>query len=160
MQFVFSFSTFRRLWLIVLLALLIAGMVFGLDVAAQGEESPQLTVIAEALNVRAGPGVNYPAIDVLLRGDQVPVTGHHTPSGWWQVQLEDGRDGWVSGGAAYVQVSGDTESVPEVATAAASTAAAPSGQPSTIVFQTVSGLGGVWARRPRQSVGHQRRWHR
>jgi uncharacterized protein YraI len=139
MQFVIGLFMFRRLWLIVLLALLIAGMVFALDVAAQGEESPQLTVIAEALNVRAGPGVNYPAIDVLSQGDQVPVTGHHTPSGWWQVQLEDGRDGWVSGGAAYVQVSGDTESVPEVATAAASTAAAPSGQPSTIVFQTVSG---------------------
>jgi dipeptidyl aminopeptidase/acylaminoacyl peptidase len=139
MRFVYSLFMFRRLWLIVLLALLIAGMVFALDVAAQGEGSPQLTVIVEALNVRAGPGVTYPAIDVLLQGDQVPVTGRHAPSGWWQVQLEDGRGGWVSGGAAYVRVGGDTESVPDAAAPSASIAGAPSGQGGTIVFQTVSG---------------------
>ncbi len=139
MQFVFSFSTFRRLWLIVLLALLIAGMAFALDVAAQGEESPQLSVIVEALNVRSGPGVNYAVIDILLQGDQLPVVGHDSPSGWWQVQLEDGRSGWVSGGAAYVQVSGDSESVPDVVAPTASAGRAPSGQASTIVFQTVSG---------------------
>jgi dipeptidyl aminopeptidase/acylaminoacyl peptidase/uncharacterized protein YraI len=140
MQFEFSVSTFRRLWLIMLLALLIAGMVFALDVAAQGEESPQLRVITEALNVRTGPGVNYPVIDVLLQGDQIPVIGHDTPSGWWQVQLEDGRSGWVSGGAAYVQeVSGDTENVPEVTAPVAAAGGAPPVQTSTVVFQTVSG---------------------
>lgn len=140
MQSEFSVLTFRRLWLITLLALLIAGMVFALDVAAQGEESPQLRVITEALNVRTGPGVNYPVIDVLLQGDQIPVIGHDTPSGWWQVQLEDDRSGWVSGGAAYVrEVSGDTENVPEVTAPSASAGGAPSVQTGTVVFQAVSG---------------------
>lgn len=139
MQFIFSLSTFRRLSLIVLLVLLIAGMVFALDVAAQGEESPQLSVIVDALNVRSGPDVKYPAIDVLLQGDQVPVIGHDTPSGWWQVQLEDGRSGWVSGGAAYVQVSEDTGNVPDVAAPTASPGRTLPSQTNTIVFQTVSG---------------------
>jgi len=139
MQFIFSVSTFRRLWLIMLLALLIAGMVFALDVAAQDEESPQVSVIVEALNVRSGPGVNYSVIDVLLRGDQVPIIGEDTPSGWWQIQLEDGRSGWVSGGEAYVQVSGDTGGVSAVTAPSASATATSPGQRSTIVFQTVSG---------------------
>jgi hypothetical protein len=122
-----------------LLALLITGMLFAPDVAAQGEQSPQLSVIVGALNVRAGPGMNYPVVDVVLQGDQIPVIGHDVSSGWWQVQLKDGRSGWVSGGAAYVQVSGDTASVPEVAALTASPAGAPAGQTSAIVFQTVSG---------------------
>jgi uncharacterized protein YraI len=130
MQSIVSKSIVLRLWL-VLLALGVAGMAFAVDAAAQGDESPRLTVIIEALNVRSGPGVTYPAFDYLLEGDQVTVLGHDTPSGWWQVQLEDGRTGWVSGGAAYVRVSDATERVPELA--------APAMSASTIVFQTVSG---------------------
>ena len=44
MQSIISSSTFRRLWLIVLLALFISGMAFALDVAAQETESPRVTV--------------------------------------------------------------------------------------------------------------------
>ncbi len=140
MQFILSSFTTRRLWLIVLVALWIAGLASVVDVAAQGGDgSPRLTVIAEALNVRNGPGVAYPVIGVLLQGDEVAVIGRHTPSGWWQVQLEDGRAGWVSGGAAYTQVSGDTAGVPSVAAPTTSAAMASRGRVGTIVFQAVSG---------------------
>lgn len=158
MELVVSKSTIRRLWLIVLLALCIAGMTFVLDVAAQGNESPSLSVIVEALNVRSGPGVTYPALDFLVQGDEVAMIGRHSPSGWWQVQVEDGSTGWVSGGTAYVQVSGDTDGVPEVsAPATSATTPTTAGQggtgPSTgrgtntIVFQTVSG-GPIYAINP------------
>ena len=139
MQFISGKSTVHRLWLIVLLVLLLAGMVFAGDVVALAEESPRLTVIVEALNVRSGPGISYPAVDVLQQGDEVDVIGHHAPSGWWQVSLEDGGTGWVSGGAAYVEVSGDTDNVPEVAASAASAAVPGPSRAGIIVFQTASG---------------------
>jgi hypothetical protein len=144
MQFIFSKSIIHRLWLIVLLALCIAGMAFALDVAAQEDQTPHVTPIVEALNVRSGPGVTYPAIGVLLHGDRVPIIGRHVPTGWWQVELADGRTGWVSGGVAYVQVSGDTGGVPGVLASAAPAAGATPAQAGAIVFQTVSG-GSIYA---------------
>ncbi len=131
---------------LLLMALLTVGVVAGMasapPVGAQGDEGPRLSIIVEALNVRAGPGVTYPVLDVLIPDQQVPVIGRHTPSGWWQVRLDSGLVGWVSGKAAYVRVRGDTSGVPQVA------APAPSAQPAmvtniseggTIVFQTASG---------------------
>jgi dipeptidyl aminopeptidase/acylaminoacyl peptidase len=141
-------STFHCLWVTALLALLVGGMVLVPNAAAQGGDSPQLTVLAEALNVRSGPSVTYPAVGLLARGDQVPVVGRHAASGWWQVELPDGGSGWVSGGAAYVSVSGDTAGVPEVVTFVSAAAAQPTTSataPSaskaggTIVFQASSG---------------------
>ncbi len=137
---------------------LVGGMAFVPSAAAQNDEGPRLTVVAEALNVRSGPGVTFPAFDYLLQGDEVAVIGGHSPSGWWQVRLEDGGTGWVSGGSAYVQVSGDTDGVPEVTAPATSiTTPAAVGQgatgPSaalgtgTIVFQTASG-GPIYAINP------------
>ena len=55
--------------------------------AAQEHAFPRLTVMAEALNVRAGPGITYPVVDVLLKNSQVNITGRHAISGWWQVEL-------------------------------------------------------------------------
>jgi dipeptidyl aminopeptidase/acylaminoacyl peptidase len=138
----------RRLSLIGLMVLCTAAFAAVPSLAAQGGTSPSLSVIAEALNVRSGPGIAYAAIDVLLHGDQVAIIGQDTPSGWWQVRLSDGRSGWVSGGAAYVRVSGDTSGVPFIETSAQAdtTTAAPSaattvGPPErgTLVFQTASG---------------------
>ncbi len=104
----------RRLWLTTLLALLLTGTILVPSAAAQAGDSPQLTVLAEALNVRSGPGATYPAIDLLTQGDQVTIVGQHAASGWWQVKLTGGRTGWVTGGAAYVSVSGDTAGRPRL----------------------------------------------
>ena len=146
-------SSNRQLWLAALLALLLAGTGLVPSAAAQEGASPQLTVLAEALNVRRGPGVSYPVVDLLVRGDVVSVSGRHAASGWWQVELPDGSTGWVSGGAAYVSISGDTSGVPAVtlegaaparpeATALSSPVA--SQARGTIVFQTASG-GAIYA---------------
>jgi dipeptidyl aminopeptidase/acylaminoacyl peptidase len=140
--------TLHHLWVTTLLALLVGGMVLVPNAAAQGGDSPQLTVLAEALNVRSGPSATYPAVGRLARGDQATIIGHHTASGWWQVDLPDGGTGWVSGGAAYVSVSGDTAGVPEVVAFVSAAAAQPTTSatpPSaskaggTIVFQASSG---------------------
>jgi len=131
------------------LVLLVTGTAFVPDAAAQSVDSPVLTVLAGALNVRSGPGVTYAAIGLLAQADEVTIIGQHPASGWWQVALPDGGAGWVSGGAAYVSVKGDTTGVPEVSVAMPSTAVTPSpasyttqstpAAGGTIVFQTASG---------------------
>jgi dipeptidyl aminopeptidase/acylaminoacyl peptidase len=146
--------THRWVWINLWLALWVMGVVLVPGAAAQGGNPPQLTVLAEALNVRSGPGVTYPAIGRLGRGDQVTLVGHHAASGWWQAQLPDSSTGWVSGGAAYVSVSGDTADLGEVSVAVTaasqvqpmSSATPPSAAQTggTIVFQTASG-GAIYA---------------
>lgn len=56
------------------------------------------------VNVRSGPGTNYPSYGVAPMGSSAPVIGVSPDSGWWVVSISadvaaDGR-GWVS--AAYV----------------------------------------------------------
>jgi uncharacterized protein YraI len=60
----------------------------------------QLTVNANALNVRTGPNLNYGILGVLLNGQKAEVTGRNTDATWWQIKFPSG-DGraWVS--AAY-----------------------------------------------------------
>jgi dipeptidyl aminopeptidase/acylaminoacyl peptidase len=132
-----------------LLVMLLVVSVFAPSAAAQGSDSPQLTVVSQALNVRDGPGVAYPAFDILVQGDEVSIIGYDPASDWWQVQLPDGSIGWVSGGSAYVYLSGDTTGLAETAVAGPSTAAilptplataaATDTGGGTIVIQAVSG---------------------
>jgi dipeptidyl aminopeptidase/acylaminoacyl peptidase len=143
--------TLVNLFPAVLLLLLVIGAAFAPNAAAQKDDAdgPDLTVLVGALNVRSGPGVAYPVVDLLMQGDQVPVIGRHAGSGWWQVALPDeDTTGWVSGGAAYVAVDGDTRGVPETrapvpSAAAVQSTALPSSSTrdtaGTIVFQTASG---------------------
>jgi Tol biopolymer transport system component len=93
-------------------------------------------VLAPALNVRSGPGVSYPAFDALAQGELVAVIGYNVASDWWQIQLPDGRAGWVSGGAAYVAINGNPANL---ATNQPEQSSQPSPFTSTLVFQTVSG---------------------
>ena len=60
-----------------------------------------VTVTAEALNVRQGPGVQYAIMGLLEKGTVVTVTTR-TPAGdWLQVQWPGGEGGWVA--AMYVE---------------------------------------------------------
>jgi len=69
------------------------------------------------LNIRSGPGVQYPRVGFLLRGDTAPIIGRHADSGWWRIQcppLADGDSCWVSGGEQY-STAVNAENVPSVA---------------------------------------------
>ncbi|NLW06572.1 MAG: SH3 domain-containing protein [Clostridia bacterium] len=46
------------------------------------------------VNIRTGPGTNYDIITTLPRGTMFKFLGE--AAGWYQVQLPDGRQGWVS----------------------------------------------------------------
>jgi uncharacterized protein YraI len=132
----------RTMFTGLLLALVLIGSLAPAALAASGAP---VTVNVAALNVRGGPGTNYNIISVVHSGDTPTAVGQNSAAGWYQIQLADGRLGWVSG--TYVTVN--AASLPEVAAPAAPVAAPSSsaGRATTaasaaghhIVFQTVSG---------------------
>jgi len=54
------------------------------------------------VNVRTGPGTNYPAIGSLFAGTSLDVIGRSPDGVWWVVNLS-GRQGWVSGNVTRVE---------------------------------------------------------
>ncbi|TEU11755.1 MAG: SH3 domain-containing protein [Anaerolineales bacterium] len=63
---------------------------------------PPAEVTAEALNLRAGPGVSYDKVGLLHQGEGLTVTARTEAGDWLAVTLLDGTEGWVS--AAYVDL--------------------------------------------------------
>ncbi len=67
------------------------------------------SAVAGSVNVRSGPGLNYPVIGGLAMGQTLPVTGHDV-GGWYPVQAGQ-QTGWVSG--SVVTVSGACDGLPD-----------------------------------------------
>ncbi len=57
---------------------------------------PQVSAVS-TVNVRAGPGTNYPVISALPPEVVVRVTGRNAAGSWWQIRGPDGSLGWVAG---------------------------------------------------------------
>ncbi len=55
------------------------------------------------VNLREGPGLSYDIFDRLYRGTKLNLLG--VTEGWYQVQLSNGRTGWVS--KEYAELIGD-----------------------------------------------------
>jgi hypothetical protein len=101
-------------------------------------DGPQLTVKVATLNLRQGPGTNYPVVGKLTQGAEAAISGLNAAGDWYQVRPTGGSTGWVSGAPALVQVTGDLTTVPIVS--APAPAAKPGGsRGGTIVLQTASG---------------------
>jgi uncharacterized protein YraI len=67
-------------------------------------EIAQATV-SQAINVRGGPGTNYPVIGAAQPGTQFTIKGKDPTSAWWQVDY-NGRDGWLFGQLVSAQNTG------------------------------------------------------
>ncbi len=60
--------------------------------AVTAPELPGLVVVDA--NVRAGPGLDFEIVNVMLAGTTVLLRGR-TDTGWFQVLLPDGTEGWM-----------------------------------------------------------------
>lgn len=67
-----------------------------------GSAGSQVRLTGSYVNIRSGPGLNYSIITTLPRDTVLSFLGE--ASGWYKVQLKDGRQGWVS--ASYAQLVG------------------------------------------------------
>ncbi|MFN8468128.1 MAG: SH3 domain-containing protein [Caldilineaceae bacterium] len=122
---------------------LAAGTPAPVTAAAAATSSGPSASSAVLVNVRNGPGVDYPVVDSLDPGEAAAITGKSSAGDWWQVALGDGQAGWVmsqlvtaSGDTANVTVPADIPTPPPTATPApiadapaadASATAAPAG---------------------------------
>ncbi len=52
-----------------------------------------ITVVGTRVNVRSGPGTNYSIVTSLTKGVRLKALGKQ--GSWYQIQLPDGRVGWV-----------------------------------------------------------------
>lgn len=75
--------------------------------------TPRAEIVTGA-NVRQGDSTIYPVIAGLVAGEIVPVVGlSNTGSGWYYIELPNGRRGWVA--PSVVRISGDVRNLPRVA---------------------------------------------
>lgn len=106
-------------------------------------------VLAYALNVREGPGEDYPVLGRARAGEMLPVANRHSSGSWLQVEFR-GESGWISSLPQFVRLPEDATGLPlatpegaPVAAPAAATAApsSPDANPAggRLVFATRSG---------------------
>ncbi len=75
------------------------------------EATPRL-IVSRTVNMRSGPGTNYPVIGQLAAGQTAEITGRNAAGDWWQFNY-NGQLLWVS--AQVVQVNGSLGEVAVVA---------------------------------------------
>jgi SH3-like domain-containing protein len=70
-------------------------------------------VAVSSANVRAGDDTIYAVVSPVYRNDRLPILGISTRgSGWYQVQLPDGRIGWIA--PSVVSIEGSLSGLPAV----------------------------------------------
>lgn len=60
-------------------------------------------VTSYTLNVRTGPGFNYPVVGRLNQGQQVTLFGRDVSGAWFKIRLPNGAQGWAA--SQYIQIS-------------------------------------------------------
>ena len=70
------------------------------------DDSSMLTAVV-GLNVRTGPGVDYPIVGKLAQGQSTPIIGKNPEGTWWQIVHPPGSGSlaWVSADAQYSTAS-------------------------------------------------------
>jgi len=93
-----------------------------------------------ALNVRAGPGLQYLVISVVRRADQsqgqIIVRGRNSDGTWLAVDERIAPGGWVSGDAAFVRCDGDVMALPVAEVTDGRLAPTPTPRPTPRVVTT------------------------
>ncbi len=77
------------------------------------DSTTQANVLVSSLNVRQGPGVDYPIVGVVFAGEIFEIVGTSN-SHWVQVVTAAGETGWISGKPAYTQITGALDDTPLV----------------------------------------------
>jgi len=70
------------------------------------------TVVSPLLNVRTGPGTQYPVIYTLTRGQTVNLAGYRNADASWVMVNWNGTTAWVSGRPAYLYTTANIAGMP------------------------------------------------
>lgn len=66
----------------------------------------------DLVNIRRGPGLQYPPIRLGMRGDQFTITGRSADDEWWRICCVEEQPAWVY--QSFVDVDGPMDAVPVV----------------------------------------------
>ncbi|MAS32505.1 MAG: hypothetical protein CL610_00775 [Anaerolineaceae bacterium] len=78
----------------------------------QVDLSPRAEIVVGA-NVRQGDSTFYPVVAGLVAGEEVAIVGiSNTGSGWYQIEMANGRRGWIAPSVA--RTSGNLSNLPRV----------------------------------------------
>jgi len=104
-----------------------------------GSQTPATaTVLIEALNVRSGPGGNFPQTGSAKRGDGLTVLGQTGKCTWLQVRTTQHSEGWLAGGKNFVTLNVACDAIPAVTAPVAAATASP---PTTTTAPSSGQLG-------------------
>jgi N-acetylmuramoyl-L-alanine amidase len=103
-----STSAFKQPLFLILAALFVVFVLFGSSPAvyAMGE----ITVEANILNVRSGPGLDYKVVGQISKSETYQVL--EEKNSWYKVRLNNDQDGWVA--SWLVQIEKETGSIKQV----------------------------------------------
>ena len=90
--------------------------------------------VESAVNVRSGPGLDYPVVDLLQAASASAIVAKSAAGDWWEIELASGDTGWVY--AQLVTTDGDTQTVTVAAnipTPPPTAEPAPTSEPATAV---------------------------
>lgn len=105
-----SGSLIGPIWKLVVAAILVIALsISAVPVVAQqattaSDEAPTAAVIVSALNLRAGPGLEYAKFALVRAGDHLTIIGQVNDCAWLNVAVPSGKEGWVSGNPRYVSL--------------------------------------------------------
>jgi glucose/arabinose dehydrogenase len=110
-----------------------------------------LASVAQRMNVRGGPGTNYPIVGSAQAGSRFAITGKNAAGTWWQIDFS-GRPGWLFAGLVQATNAGQTPVVnapPQPAASSSPQAATPANMPASsfdpqlLQFRLETVLGGL-----------------
>lgn len=74
---------------------------------------PKVNSVTANVNLRAGPGKNYPVVGGLKKEDVVQIVGKTNDGEWYRIKLTGGTVAWVASG--YIKTEVDSNAIPVVA---------------------------------------------
>jgi uncharacterized protein YraI len=91
---------------------------------------PRLTIIADAVNIRGGPGTNFDLMGSATEGQSFTILAKNAAGDWWQICCIGDQPGWIFGELAAVENADAVAVAADLPTPAAVAPAAPTTAPA------------------------------
>jgi hypothetical protein len=116
----------RTKLLLTALALLLVALTAATPaLTANAQAGASVTILADRLNIRSGPGTGYAVVGSAAAGEKYSVTGQNGNCAWLKVASSGKALGWVSGSKSFTRLNGACSKIPAATGGAAAPAAAP-----------------------------------
>ncbi len=79
------------------------------DAPAVAPQSAIAVVNEDLINIRRGPGLQYPVLKLGMRGDQYTLIGRSADDEWWQICCIEELPGWIT--QQYVDADGPVDGI-------------------------------------------------